>query len=903
MADIFDGLEKTPQQELVNLVATYDVYNPGNEVKVLFKRIGNFFKWLFKMYYRPVSMSCQYENRRRDLSSISRADMINILKQRMFRTLILTGKFPAGRSDDRLSVCTINALTSIYRGPQYKYMSPAEKADELKRKCYLRNANIIKRLPVIWLILAALILVGAIICGCIIFPWKIVLPSTFGLELIIYLFFKRRLAFEKLSRTMALSGRYLGQIFSVSIDELSIRKKENGGNFEKGLRALHSIEIRMQENGQKKEELEVEKKEFTNSLQQVEGSLRKYSENRIENGMDINDLRNIEKELLLDRDRLYDEITQADITITELSNAQSEDKNLYEILNNLLLSDIRNYWSGRYNMFRFGDDFYKKLVQGFEWHSFDLIEKRLIELASMDDPTAIGKKKAGCYRFHFGIRGKLCSLTYTVKGNDVNVTGIERGSPVFDVGMSDREIHDTLELYDIILDHHDDNDQLIKELKQKIASTKARLAETQNAYEETRKMLDSAEVESRTLQAEKKSLEKEIDRYKRAIAVVMAKTELDNEQKDKLISQLNNKITELENDKAEKDTEYWQVIAKCEELKKNFEDQKSQLEAELLSYKQLEEKLNKEIKESEDKIAKLTDEVQSSNNQVNFLQSTLDKLTQQQNSPGYQKLKLTVEKQKEQIKEKNKKIKGQQERIREYREEIKVLNDLDAQVKAKIKKYEEDLVKAHQENEELKQKLFTNKMYEDRDIREQFLEAVAKAKKEVDIICPWVGNMAESNEFLKRVEQAVKVGVVIKIVYGIGDNSGRSENNNVSRTALRSLIERRERIADSNALRSVRDIYYLHRRFERIRRGCIRSLRSDTHAKLVIVDNDYFMIGSFNFLSFEGKYNDNDRRKEIVIKSMDKATLESLRSRFFNFTENKPDWITDDLGDPLVTIR
>ena len=915
MANIFDGLKKAPQYELVNLVAAFDVYNPGNEVKILCKRIMNFFKWLFKIYYRPVSMSCEFENRKRDLSVVSRVDIMNLLKMRMLKNVIFTGKYSAGRSDDRLSVCIINTLTHIYRGPQYKFMSPAEKADELKRKCYLRNTNQIKRLPVIWLILSVLILVGTLICGCITFSWKIVLLSAFGLELLLYLYFKRKLAFEKLSRTMALSGKYLGQIFSVSIDDLSIRKKDNGGDFEKGLRALHSIEIRMQETRQKKEELETEKKEFSDSLQQVESSLKKFSEQRIENGMDLNDLRNIEKELLLDKDRLCDEITQADTTITELSNIQNEDKEIYEKLNNLLLLDIGNYWTGRYSIFRFDNRFFTKLVQAFEWHSFDLIEKRLVELASMDDPTSIEKKKSGCYKFHFGIRGKLCNLIYSVKDNYVYIANIERESPVFDVGMTDREIKDTLELYGIIQDcqdSHDENDNdiinnyylLIEGMLNEIESTKEKLVNTQNSYEEVQNKLDLIEIDCKTIQVEKESLKKEIEYYKRAIDTVKAKTDLDNEKKSKLILQLQEKIKELESNIDEKDRQYNQVITKCEELRNSFEEQKNQLEKKLLHHKQLEGKLNKKIKESEDEIARLTDDVQSSNNQVNFMKSTLEKLKSQKDSSGYQKLELALNKQKEQIKEKNKKIKGQEERIREYREKIKEFKNLDVEVSAKVKKYESDLLNAQQKNVELKQKLFNNKMYEDRNIREQFLEAITKAKKEIDIICPWVGSTVESNEFLNRVEQAVKSGVVIKIVYGIADNSDKSGNNNsISKNYLQAFIESGKLKPKDSKLRSVRDIYYLHRQMEKIRHGCIKSLLSNTHAKLLIVDDEYFIIGSFNFLSFEGKYNDNDKRNEIAMKSTDKNTLKDLRKRFFSFQENKPDWITDDLGNPNIILR
>ena len=906
MANIFDGLEKAPQQELVNLTATFDVYNPGNEVKVLFKRIGNFFKWLFKIYYRPVSMSCEFENRKKDLSGVLGTDIFVVLKHSMRRALFFTGKLSTGKSDDRLSVCTINALTHIYKGPQYKYMSPAEKADELKRKCYLRNANRIKRLPVIWLILTILILIGAIVCGCAFLPWKIVLPSAFGLELVFYLFFKRRLAFEKLSRTMALSGKYLGQIFSVPIDELSIRKKENGGDFERGLRALHSIEIRMQENSQKKEELEVEKKEFSDSLQQVEGSLRKYSEDRFENGMDINDLRNIEKELLLDRDRLNDEITQANITISELSNKQNEDKNLYEKLNNKLLTDIRDYWSERYNMFGFGDGFYTKLVQGFEWHSFDVIEKRLIELASMDDPTAIGKKKAGFYRFNFGIRGKLCRLLYAVKGKDINISNLERETPVSDVGMSEREIHDTLELYGIIREDHTDK-ELIEDLVKQKRATEEKLASVQNAYVEIRDRLSNVEIDLNAIKLERESLKRDVDKHKRALIAVQERNDLDNEKKSQLIAELQKRIKELEKSLDEKDREYNQVVAQFKAQQKQYEDSKRQLQEDVLHLNQLYERLDQAINNSEDEITTLTDNVHDSKNQNNFIESTLRQtgINSRKNSEAYEKLLSANKKQREEIAKKEEKIRELREKNRIAREEQKELKDLVEKIHAEIKKGDEELEKVRLENEELRKTLFKNENYENREIRNQFFDAIEKAKKEIDIISPWLGSMAESRAFLTRLDRAAGSGVKIKIRYGIGDDSGKNSNHKVSRTELKNLIESRvEKTGrDESELRSVRDIYYLHRRLDKIQPGCFTSKREDTHAKLLIVDNEFFMMGSFNFLSFLGKYDGTDNRTEIAIKSTDKKVLDTFYSRFFKFTKNEPAWITEDLGEPVIRIR
>lgn len=895
MADIFDGLDRAPEQQIAGLVAIYDTYNPFTQVKVFFKKIGNFFKWMFKMYYRPAGMACEFENRRTELSRISKEDLLNLLKKRMQKAVLLTGNYSGGRSDNRLSVCTINALTTIYRGSQYRFMSPCEKADEIKRKCYLRNSNIIKHLPLIWMILSVVILIGSIIFGVAFYPWKYVLPIGLGMEVVFYLLFKRKLAFEKLSRTMAVSGRFLGQIFSVPVDQLSIRRKENGEKFEKGLRALHSIASNVQENGQKQKELEMDKKEFGDSLQQVEGALRKYSDDKIKKELDISDLKNIEKELLLDRDRLKDEITQAEHTISDLIKLQDKENSFAKSLGSKLIPDIVKYWSERYGMFKFEDTFFTKLVQNFEWHSFEIIEKRLIELACMDDPTAIGKKRAKSYKLCFGIRGKLCAVIYSLKGKYISVFDLERENPVSDVGMSENEIHDTLDLYNIVWNENPGSEQAINVVIEE-------LRHYQSAFDNALIERDKAMLEKQTAIVEKRNAQKELKKCQIAIEKLKDSKKYDEEKKKQFISELEEKIRKYEIEIKEKDKQYQDAVNTVEGQNGIIEEAEKKLEKALLNIKQLKDKRKKDKERYEKKIQLLKTDLEQEKNNVDIFKNQLAGLRANNADPGLRNSlegkikvleKLVLEKEQEYndlLDEKNQ----ADEKIAEI--ETLYNESLDSKEDYK-KKYQQ----AIQENEAITKRVSENSVFIDASIRRQFLDAFKNAKNEIDIICPWIASMAESEEFRECLEKAVLNGVTVKIRYGLDEKSGNDKHKGVSKEAIR-VINKNGIKTESDELRTLRNINAMHRTFEKIRPGCIKSKQSNTHGKLFIVDDEYFMIGSFNFLSFEGRYriNDRDKRTEIALKSTDKNVLMEYRNKFFNFNNNSPEWITENLGDPYI---
>ena len=81
MANIFDGIERTPKQQIINLKATYDVYTPHVVTKVFICRIINLFKKLFKIYYRPANMAYELEKKKVKLAEYQTDSLVAGVKK------------------------------------------------------------------------------------------------------------------------------------------------------------------------------------------------------------------------------------------------------------------------------------------------------------------------------------------------------------------------------------------------------------------------------------------------------------------------------------------------------------------------------------------------------------------------------------------------------------------------------------------------------------------------------------------------------------------------------------------------------------------------------------------------------------------------------------------------------
>jgi hypothetical protein len=105
--------------------------------------------------------------------------------------------------------------------------------------------------------------------------------------------------------------------------------------------------------------------------------------------------------------------------------------------------------------------------------------------------------------------------------------------------------------------------------------------------------------------------------------------------------------------------------------------------------------------------------------------------------------------------------------------------------------------------------------------------AISHAERRLIIVSPWIRRAVVSGDFVAKLQGALKKGIKIYIGYGIGE-----EDKNAREV---------DRDAEKDLLRLAKQ----HPNFKLKRFG-------DTHAKVLIKDEDFCVVGSFNWLSFSG---------------------------------------------------
>lgn len=185
---------------------------------------------------------------------------------------------------------------------------------------------------------------------------------------------------------------------------------------------------------------------------------------------------------------------------------------------------------------------------------------------------------------------------------------------------------------------------------------------------------------------------------------------------------------------------------------------------------------------------------------------------------------------------------------RKYEQTIKEQNEM---IRA-LRKSSGEIVERLEKNKR-------NEMLRNEDIRNRLLETIERARFEIDIMSPWMNRWVVNDDFIRKLQRAISRGVMIKIRYGIGNTSfnakDRERNNKTEYVA--SML--REKLGSDN----------------------LKLIRGNEHSKLFICDDDFYVITSFNPLSFDGDYSTGDQRGEIGELSHDKFNLHSYRDIFF----------------------
>jgi len=121
--------------------------------------------------------------------------------------------------------------------------------------------------------------------------------------------------------------------------------------------------------------------------------------------------------------------------------------------------------------------------------------------------------------------------------------------------------------------------------------------------------------------------------------------------------------------------------------------------------------------------------------------------------------------------------------------------------------------------------------------------ALRFGKHRLAIVCPFLHESVVTEVFERQLEALLRKGVRVNIGYGMPDHENRPPSK-----AHVNVIQKLENIA---------------RRFRQL-----RVAKVDSHAKLLLVDATFFVIGSFNWLSFHGDPDRPFRDEQSVLVSI-----------------------------------
>ena len=161
-----------------------------------------------------------------------------------------------------------------------------------------------------------------------------------------------------------------------------------------------------------------------------------------------------------------------------------------------------------------------------------------------------------------------------------------------------------------------------------------------------------------------------------------------------------------------------------------------------------------------------------------------------------------------------------------------------------------------------------NVIIQNHEIRTKFNEALLSAETELDIISPWITSRVVDDMMIDKFHRLLKKGVKIKILYGIGLEQGSTSKKELNDYRNKKSKEMADKLSNE---------------FKRYKGFSIK--RGNTHQKIVLCDDKFYINSSFNYLSFLGEYteSDEDIRTESGECSTDKVLINEYRNRYFSF--------------------
>lgn len=184
-----------------------------------------------------------------------------------------------------------------------------------------------------------------------------------------------------------------------------------------------------------------------------------------------------------------------------------------------------------------------------------------------------------------------------------------------------------------------------------------------------------------------------------------------------------------------------------------------------------------------------------------------------------------------------------------------------ATLEERVRLLESARAQMEQEQQALLQRLESTqaKVVREDEHRPLLEEALRTVQREVIIISPWITPRAVDKGIVTLLRSAARRGVRIRIAYGLGQQRRDAEGER-NRSNAREV---RERLFQDSTIRQ-----YLE----------MTTVRRETHEKILVCDDTFAVATSFNWLSYSGP-SDTDQRRETGFIVRDPASITELRER------------------------
>ena len=181
---------------------------------------------------------------------------------------------------------------------------------------------------------------------------------------------------------------------------------------------------------------------------------------------------------------------------------------------------------------------------------------------------------------------------------------------------------------------------------------------------------------------------------------------------------------------------------------------------------------------------------------------------------------------------------------------INALNDTDSFVDPTSQSINEERKILKRQLDEIKTQTKISEIIHTSEHRDYLFKAFKEAEDRVMIVSPWIRSNVIDNRFLEILEKTLRKKVQVYIFYGLKQKKGWGQQN------------------DTNAIRKLEELAnsYNNFWFEKV---------DNTHRKIIVCDNQFGIVTSFNFLSFKADPK-KTYRDELGVILRDKKTIEDL---------------------------